>query len=253
MTSDTIDPRRHLDIEGAYNIRDLGGYATAEGRRTRWGVFLRADGLQALPVRSQAALIDYGIRTVIDLRRSDAIQASPNPFFGSQEVTYYHQNLMGDTPLDREVGSTDTADVVERNSEMYKEWLDRRQSQFYETLATLAQPDALPAIYHCAAGTDRTGVISALLLGLAGVPEETIADDYALTARFLIKRRLDAQPELIDSGYTWQDYQRKSCPPEVMLRVLDHLRERYDGVEGYARATGLNSEQIETLHAALVE
>ena len=253
MTSDTIDPRRHLDIEGAYNIRDLGGYPSAEGGRTRWGVLLRADGLQGLPVRSQAALIDYGIRTVIDLRRSDAIQVAPNPFFGSEEVTYYHQNLMGDAPLDQTEESADPADVVERNLEMYKSWLDKRPAQFYETLATLAQPDARPALFHCATGKDRTGVVSALLLGLAGVPEETIVDDYALSARFLVRRRLDARPELVDSGYTWRDYQREVCPPEIMLRVLDHLKERYDGVEGYARTTGLSSEQIDTLQSALVE
>lgn len=253
LTDDTLDPRRHLDIEGAHNIRDLGGYPTAEGGQTRWGMFLRADGLSRLPVRSQAALIDYGLRTVIDLRRSSEIQDAPDPFFGSQEVAYYHQNLIGDAPIDQAEESTDPADVTGRNSEIYIKWLDNGPSRVYETLATLAQPDALPALYHCAGGKDRVGVVSALLLGLAGVPEETITADYALTGRFLVQRHFDTHPELVDSGYTWQQYQREFCPPDVMVRVLDHLNERYGGIEAYTRTTGLNSQQISALRAALVE
>ena len=87
MPEDSLDARWHLHIEGAYNVRDLGGYATSDGRRTRWGVFLRADSLHRLPLRSQAALIDYGIRTVIDLRRSREIQSDPNVFFASSDVS----------------------------------------------------------------------------------------------------------------------------------------------------------------------
>ena len=76
-----MDPKRHLKIEGAYNTRDLGGYATRDGRHTRWGQLLRADSLHRLPVTSQQALLDYGLRTVLDLRKSDELQNLPNPFF----------------------------------------------------------------------------------------------------------------------------------------------------------------------------
>ena len=71
---------------------------------------------------------------------------------------------------------------------LYRSWLDVRQPQIGRILATLAEPDARPAIYHCAGGKDRTGVISALLLGIAGVPDEVIAEDYALSARYLMDR-----------------------------------------------------------------
>ena len=223
MSDDIIDTRRHLDIEGAYNVRDLGGYATSDGRRTRWGVFLRADSLHRLPLRSQAALIDYGIRTVIDLRRSREIQAEPNVFWASSDVRYYHQNMSGDVPIVRDSDLPLPTDIVGRSAGHYARGLDLRQSQTHDILANMAQPDILPALFHCRGGQDRTGIVAALLLGLAGVPDETIAEDYALTSRFLVNMRLDEQPELAGAGYTWQQYQRENCPPEVMLRTLDHL------------------------------
>ena len=252
MTDDIIDTRRRLDIEGAYNVRDLGGYATSDGLRTRWGVFLRADSLHRLPLRSQSTLIDFGIRTIIDLRASWEIQAEPNVFFGSREVRYLHQNMSGDVRPVRESLPLAT-DVVSRRSGAYSRILDRRQSQVRDTLSSMAQPDALPSPFHCAGGQDRTGIIAALLLGLAGVPDETIAEDYALTARFLVKKRLDDDPELARSGYTWQQYRREQCPPEAMLGTLDHLKERYGGVEGYLRTIGISAEQIDALRRALVK
>ena len=96
-------------------------------------------------------------------------------------------------------------------------------------------------------------MITALVLGIAGVPAETIAEDYGLTARFLHARYLEANPDVSAEDYTWQDYQNASCPPESMRGVLRHLDDRYGGVEGYARTIGLTPEQIESLREGLVE
>ena len=91
-----IQPGRYLEVEGAYNVRDLGGYETVDGRRTRWGTFVRADGLYNLPPTSQAALIDYGIRTVIDLRSTAEVLEQPNVFARSPGVSYLHHDMAGD-------------------------------------------------------------------------------------------------------------------------------------------------------------
>ena len=85
-----MQPARHLDIDGAYNVRDLGGYPTRDGRRTRWKTFVRAASLHRLPPDSRATLIDYGIRTVIDLRMTRELEDAPNVFAGSSEVAYLH-------------------------------------------------------------------------------------------------------------------------------------------------------------------
>ena len=252
MMGQHLRPARHLDLEGAYNVRELGGYQTSDGRITRWKTFLRADSLHRLPAESQAALIDYGVRTVIDLRQSQEIQDSPNPFFGSSEVKYYHQNLSGDVTLVQDGDPPDRADVAQRISEGYCRRLDRRHSLVREILATLAQPESLPALFHCAGGTDRTGIISALLLGIAGVTPEIIAEDYTLSARYLINLFL-AEAESPDENLTWEACQQKYCPPEVMLLMLQHLEKRYGGVEGYSRTIGLMQDQIDSLRNALVE
>ena len=96
MTED-LDPRRHLDLEGTVNTRDVGGYATADGHQTRWGRLLRSDSLHQLTPKSQQTLIDWGLRSVLDLRKSKEMQKTRNAFFDHDQVTYYHQNMVGDT------------------------------------------------------------------------------------------------------------------------------------------------------------
>ena len=91
-----VEPRRHLDLEGAVNIRDLGGYRTSDGKTVRWKTLLRADNVGSLPPESQAALVEYGVRSVIDLRRASQLEVSPNVFARSPHVTFYHQPLVAD-------------------------------------------------------------------------------------------------------------------------------------------------------------
>ena len=251
--TDNLDPRRHLKIEGTFNTRDIGGYATQDGRKTRWGRFLRSDSLHQLPVKSQQALLDYGIRTIVDLRKSGDMQKVPNVFFGSDKVTYYHQNLDGDMELRERESISESLGYVERRRWVYSVVLDKRQSQVRDTLCTLAAPDTLPALVHCAGGTERTGLITALVLGICGVPAETIAEDFGLSARLLLPRYLEAHPEVSADDYTWQDYQQQFCRPETMLAVLRDLDERHCGVEGYARNIGVSQSEIDSLREALVE
>jgi len=85
-----VQPARYLDIAGAYNVRDLGDHVTLDGRRTRRQPFVRAGSLHRLPPDSRATLIDYGIRTVIDLRMTRELEDAPNVFAGSSEVAYLH-------------------------------------------------------------------------------------------------------------------------------------------------------------------
>ena len=251
MSSD-LDPRRHLQLEGTFNTRDIGGYATRDGRQTRWGQLLRSDSLHRLTARDRDALQDYGLRTVIDLRRSAEMQRQVNVFFGSEEVTYYHHNMAGDIPMPERQGLPQLEEV-ERRRWMYSVVLDKREPEVCDTLRALAAPGALPALVHCAGGADRTGIITALVLGIAGVPAETIAGDYALTARYNLPRYLEDHPELDAATYTWQDFQRDTCPPGVMLGVLRDLDLRHCGVEGYALHAGVSPAEIEALREALVE
>ena len=240
------EPSRHLPLPGTYNVRDLGGYRTRNGRITRWRAFFRADSLHRLPPEAQAMLLDHGVRTVLDLRRSDELQAAPNVFAGATSVAYRHLSLLVDSPP---VPGTPLPLV-----DTYRHMLDERQAQICETLRVLVGPGGMPAVVHCTAGKDRTGLIAALVLGLAGVPEDTIVEDYALSATYLVGPFLEeTRQRALRRGYTWEQYQPLvGCPPAHMHATLQYLQERYGGIEAYACTIGLGPEQIAQLQEALV-
>jgi protein-tyrosine phosphatase len=264
--SEELMQRQHLDLEGAYNIRDLGGYSTCDGGTIRWNMFLRADGLENLTPESQAALVDYGVRTVIDLRNTSEIEQYRDVFEKSSVVTYFHQNMIGDDPLpiDETLDKVNSKEKADQSSldepskrflEIYKSILDHRSAQVIKTLDTIASSEMLPALVHCAAGKDRTGIITALVLGLVGVPEETIVKDYALTAFYLLRRDLEEHATLEKPSfpYTIEEYQRQHCAPETMIEMLQHLKVHYGGIEGYVLGASFTRQQINILRTSLVE
>ena len=239
---------RYLGLAGTYNLRDTGGYRTLDGRTTRWRTFLRSDSLHRVPLMARSTLFNYGVRTIIDLRRSDELQVAPNVFANSSDVVYHHVSLLADSLLERKVAPLSLPDV-------YRMILEQRQEQLRQTLATLAAPGGFPAIVHCTAGKDRTGLIVALLLGLVGVPAATIVDDYALSSQYLVGTYLEeARQRAARNGIPWEWFQHQViCPPEFMQTTLQYLDERYGGIVAYVRSIGLSQEQCERLRHALVE
>jgi protein-tyrosine phosphatase len=237
---------RHLPLPGTYNVRDLGGYRTHQGRTTRWRMLFRADSLHRLPPEAQVRLLDHGVRTVIDLRRTDELTAAPNVFASATRVTYRHTSLLPDKPP----VPGEPRPLVD----MYRHMLDERQEQIRTTLQLLVTPEGLPGLVHCTAGKDRTGVIAALVLGLLGVPEETIIHDYTLSATYLGEPfRTEVRQRVLANGYTWEQYAPLlGCPPEYMQATLQHLHERYGGIEAYVQTIGLSAAEIATLRTALV-
>ena len=245
-------PLRHLQIGGTYNVRDIGGYTTTDGRQTRWRTYLRADSLHKLTQEGQQELLDTGLKTIIDLRRVRETVKTPNIFASSDAVDYRHMNLITDTDPDGYGNPGEGAAWIARS---YKILLDERKPEIGAIMSTLADPEVVPALFHCAGGADRTGIIAALLLSLAGVPEETIAEDYHLTAPTLFTRySTDGPPP----GWSTDDLRRAQsmdylAPAETMRITLDYLTEKYGGVEAYVREIGLTSDQIEAIRESFVE
>ncbi len=239
---------RHLGLAGTYNLRDTGGYRTIDGRTTRWRTFLRSDSLHRVPPMAQTTLLNYGVRTVIDLRRSDELHGAPNVFANSSEIVYHHLSLLADSLPERKVAPRSLPDI-------YRLILEQRQKQLRQTLATLAAPGGLPAVVHCTAGKDRTGLIVALLLGLVGVPAATIIADYALSSQYLVGTYLEeARQRAANNDIPWEWFQHQViCPPEFMHTTLQYLDERHGGIVAYVRRIGLSQEQCECLRHALVE
>ena len=239
---------RHLGLAGTYNLRDTGGYRTIDDRTTRWRTFLRSDSLHRVPPLARTTLLSYGVRTVIDLRRSDELHVAPNVFANSSDVVYHHVSLLADSRPERKVAPRALPDI-------YRLILEQRQEQLRQTLATLAAPGGLPAIVHCTAGKDRTGLIVALLLGLVGVPAATIIEDYALSSQYLVGTYLEeARQRAANNGIPWEWFQHQViCPPEFMHTTLQYLDERHGGIVAYVQSIGLRQEQYECLRHALVE
>src|SRR5689334_7070320 len=102
---------RHLRLAGTYNLRDIGGYCTLDGRTTRWRTFFRSDSLHRVPPMVQTTLLNYGVRTIIDLRRSDELHLAPNVFANSSDVMYHHVSLLADSLPERKTAPRSLPDV----------------------------------------------------------------------------------------------------------------------------------------------
>jgi protein-tyrosine phosphatase len=243
-----MNGERIIDLQGAVNFRDLGGYATADGQRTRWRVLFRADGLSELTEPDLSILRELGIRTVVDLRSGQEVEQSRFNV-DAHPVTFHHFPFIKALPnaeeFERAPGFLGT---------QYTEMLDMATPQIVGALAALAADGALPAVFHCTAGKDRTGLLSALVLSLLGVPEETVVADYALSgaamARLrakLIEKYPDGKSLIADSDAIF------SADPSNMVTLFAHLRARYGTVAGYAAEVGVTAEVVANLRRSLLE
>ena len=249
-----IDPRRAIAVEGASNVRDLGGYETSDGRQTRWRALFRAADIHHLSPSAQSTLIDAGVRTVIDLRGSRELTEASSVFKDLSSVRYRPHNMTGDALIDTWGTVPVPADSSIRLSTMYSTVLDERGEMVKAILETVSEPDALPAVFHCTAGKDRTGVLAALLLGIAGVPREGIVEDYALSARFLYgSTAVPPDGSGANKFPPYEEYQAMWCPPNAMGMTLDHLESNYGGIEAYVRGVGVDDATLSRIRDALVE
>ncbi len=254
MTLGLDQPARQIPFDSLFNVRDLGGYRTADGRLTRWRTLYRADGLNRAEGDDIARLSAMGLRTVIDLRTTGEADERGRFPVDLLPVSYHHFPVLRQTwegvALDPEVdGSAFLAD-------RYGEMLVEGAPAIADALAVLAEPSSYPAVFHCAAGKDRTGVLAALVLGLAGVSDETIAADYGLSRAGMASMvewvRANRPPEVLDSMLL-QPGVLLEAPPRAMRSLLAGLRAEHGSIEGYAAAIGLAPTVIEALRANVVE
>lgn len=230
--SAVVAAERRVAFEGVRNFRDLGGYPSTLGGRTRWGTVFRADALGLLTVTDLAAYDLLGLRAVFDLRGDRERLDAPDP------VESRHVPLS--QPHDEQADFT-TVQTAEHGEQrligQYLEVIDTMGPSLGGLLTSLTDPGGLPAVFHCAGGKDRTGIVAALLLLVLGVDRETVLDDYELTARW---KRAEHEPELVDEllglGFGRPAIERMLSAPRIVLATaLDHLDQRYDGVEAYLR------------------
>ncbi len=235
-------------LTNIFNFRDLGGHRTRDGRVIRSHRLFRSDDLSRLSEHDRESFAALGIRTVVDLRRPNEVVADGRiPQFDG--FAYHHVHLVH--PIWPRRQFTDTDERATFVAERYREISVEAADGIAATLRLIADPDATPLVFHCIAGKDRTGVISALTLALLGVSDDDIADDYQLSelaepaAWAYLTRDL---PELKASR--WQHI--IVSPREGMLRFLSELRTDHGSVDGYAARVGVTADHIAAMRAHLL-
>jgi protein-tyrosine phosphatase len=255
---------RWIELEGAANVRDLGGLATQDGGETVGGRLLRGDNLQELSPPDVARLVgDIGLTTVVDLRSTAELASEgPAPLDAVAAVRHAHH------PILPELGSaTDVvADVLlarDRDEQdrsrypadplcgHYLGYLEDRPEQVVAALRSVAAADGA-ALVHCAAGKDRTGVLVALALTAAGVRQQDVVTDYAATGERIngIMERLRRSP-IYAADINSRAAEQHRPRPQTMTAFLEQMRARYGGVARWLAGHGFGQDDLSLLHAKL--
>ena len=267
---------RWVRLDGTTNTRDLGGLPTTGGGRTVPGRILRSDNLQNLSDDDVRRLVDeLGLREVIDLRTSaEILLEGRGPLRDVDVVTHRHFGLiperghhtdvfaveeddpLGELPSDwmesilpRQAAEHDKTEPPAVRS--YLGYLTDRADNVVGALRAIAAADGA-SVVHCAAGKDRTGVVVALALAVAGVPNEEIVADYAMTAEVIdaLVAKLIASPTYAED-MEQRDIASHTPRAETMDRVLRLLDERFGGPVGWLTAHGFGADEQTALRARL--
>lgn len=244
-------------IEGAINFRDLGGYP-AGPRQVRRGLVYRAGMTHHIDAAGLALLAGrYGIRTVIDLRSGRELAEDGLAAFEGSGLTHVHLPVFDEINLTPEDAAGRFAQMREGGYDWTASYL-RMTSEgapaYRGFFQYLAAPDALPAVFHCMGGRDRTGVAAALLLRVLGVAAEDVADDYALTGSHLrphLARFLRQAERMQMTEAEMADLLETTAAP--MLAFLGALEAEHGSVDGYLQAIGVAPESLDRLRDRLTE
>jgi protein-tyrosine phosphatase len=238
-----------VPLEGCVNFRDLGGWRTAAGQRVRSGRLFRSDALHRLTPADLARVRgELGLRTLIDLRSSHEVTNEGRGPVAEPPVAYHHLPLF-DGPA-RDPGRQRPEGGL---AAIYLAMLRFAKAPIARALETLAaSPGA--AVFHCAAGKDRTGVLSAGVLGSVGVVDADIVEDYADTRRALprILERLRAS-EGYDYVFTELPPDTLHAEPATMQALLDLVRAEWGSMRDYASDAGTSPAALDDLAAGLLE
>jgi protein-tyrosine phosphatase len=229
---------RFIPLEGAANFRDIGGYLTESGKRVLSGKVFRSDELSELSDTDLLTLKDIGLRFIFDLRNSREVKKKTDRIPKDAPYEYRHTPIYEKEPKKEYLPAIlfkrhKLGDVL---AERYFYMIEKHAEVFGKILSYFADPNNFPIVYHCNAGKDRTGIITAFILSLLGVPDETIIADYSLSNlgfEHYFGEFVEDQRHSI-MGVKDEEFQGLFIvKPDWMKNLLTHLRENYGSVEKY--------------------
>ncbi len=240
---------RHIRFEAVFNFRDLGGYRTRGGQKIAWRRLFRSSELHHMTNHDVVQLKDeIRLRSVIDLRSSRQL----DPFSPLNEVGVEYYNVPF---IERGNDNENVYQDFSNMGEVYS-YLVRHEEfgqRVIDALEIIAEPDNLPLVFHCSAGKDRTGILTAIVLDILGVTDEDIIEDYTLTAPYMkeLVNRWNNNPKWAEAlknvpGYIWE------ASPESMAFFLSTLKREYGSARGYIEAHGAELSLIHRLETALL-
>lgn len=232
---------RRLELAGCHNLRELGGYITTDNKQIRWRTLLRSDRLDRLPVSSQQQLINYGVRTIIDLRSPLEVNLEQYSLSRNSEIKYLNLPLVEDKP---EIEYFKNKTLLEHNL-----WFLEERSPVIKTIFETIATQTTAVVIHCAAGKDRTGIIIALLLALLDVPIATIAEDYQLSDRCLAPFYDKIRTSVVKKGLG----HLLESSPQTIINTFDYLNSQYGEINNYLANIGIKLETSDRLKHLLVE
>lgn len=258
---------RWIELDGAVNVRDLGGLPTSDGRVVQPDRLIRSDNLQALSPRDVKVLVDeIGVRTVADLRTGVEVHhEGPGPLTEVDDVDVRHLSLLpeagdrtdlaadGRVILPWEKRNLDDSTGRRGTSAVYLGYLDDRADSIIAALRLIAHSPGATVV-HCAAGKDRTGTVVALALAEVGVTREAIVTDYARSSE-----RIEAIFDRLRATRTYARDLTDTEPSEhapresTMQRLLDAIDDEFGGVPAWLRAHGWTDDDAASLRHKLLD
>ena len=243
---------RELSIDGMSNVRDLGGLPTRDGKKIKAGVVVRSDNPKGMTEQGHIDLMAVvGPRTMIDLRIEVEVEHDGYTI-KDESVTVVNFPML---PLSGVTQEQIDAGAFDNLIDDYMGQIEINGDSVLSALRIIASSDQHPVLYHCTAGKDRTGIVTAMLLDILGVEHETIAADYHLTTENMLPiiERIRNAPVYKENGLAYAPAWIFSSDPETMLAFLERMTAKYGSAEGWALQRGLTQDEINAIREHLLE
>jgi protein-tyrosine phosphatase len=230
---------RRFNFKAVYNCRDIGGFLTDSNKVVQTRFFIRSDNLTDITLDEMKYLHDYGVQAVIDFRHQNEIDHAPDPFVNHSDIDYYNIAI-----LDHAQFTLEDLNRI-KLSDLYITMVENKMfiKRVFETFAKYDKA----VLYHCTAGKDRTGVITALLYKLAGVADIDIIADYEVSFTYLVPKYA-GRDENVSEMY--QDL--FSSRPETMETFLNYLNYKYPNIIDYFLSRDISMETIDIIKRKLL-